>query len=128
MQNLKDSPEGEGFRPIVVTINPADSRHVDQITRLLQNTTLEIWLLVRLRDREKWQNVIDANFENECGRIVVTDIETFLCHNVSERSGFDVDAKHEMLRALFDIYNDRWLPSAGASGLRITSGDPDMPD
>jgi hypothetical protein len=114
-----------GNAAIEVTINAADSRHIDQVQRLLGNTTLEIWLIVRLSDRERWQNVVDATFGHLIGRIVVTDIETFLCHNVSERSAFEADATREMFCTLIEIYNTRWLPNAGGNGLRIISGDPD---
>lgn len=114
-----------GKAAIEVTINAADQRHIENIKRILADTSLRVWLIVRLRDREKWQNAIDATFElvaNE--RIVVTDVETFLCHNVSERGRFEPIGEHEMLSELFEIYNSRWLPAAGSSGIKIVSGDP----
>ena len=109
-----------------MTVNPADSRHLLQIERILKDTTLQVWLLVRLADREKWQNVVDATFGEHAGRVAIADIETFVGQNVSEIGGFDVTKVSDTLADLFQIYNERWLPEAGASGLRIVSGDPDQ--
>ncbi|MCI0334163.1 MAG: DUF4928 family protein [Planctomycetes bacterium] len=114
-----------GRAAIEVTVNPADQRHIEEITRILRDTTLRIWLIVRLRDREKWQVAVDATFDSiENERIVVTDVETFLCQNVSERGSFEPTGEHETLTAIISIYNERWLPTAGGGGLRIISGDP----
>lgn len=115
-----------GNAAIEVTVNPADSRHLLQIERILKDTTLQVWLLVRLADREKWQNVVDATFGEHAGRVAIADIETFVGQNVSEIGGFDVTKVSDTLADLFQIYNERWLPEAGASGLRIVSGDPDQ--
>ena len=116
-----------GSAAIEVTVNPADSRHLSQIERILNDTTLQVWLLVRLRDREKWQNVVDATFgERLAGRVAITDIETFVAQNISEIGRFDNAKVGEALGELFRVYNERWLPEAGAGGLRIVSGDPDL--
>jgi hypothetical protein len=116
-----------GSAAIEVTVNPADSRHLSQIERILKDTTLEVWLLVRLKDREKWQNVVDATFgEPLAGRVAIADIETFVGQNISEMGGFDVAKVAGALAELFQVYNERWLPEAGTSGLRIISGDPDQ--
>jgi len=94
--------------------------------RILKDTTRQVWLLVRLRDREKWQNVVDASFSEPLAeRVITADIETFVGQNVSEIAGFDAGKVATALGTLFTIYNERWLPAAGTSGLRIVSGDPD---
>ena len=115
-----------GSAAIEVTVNPADSRHLSQIARILKDTTLQVWLLVRLTDREKWQNVVDATFGEQAGRVAIADIETFVGQNISEIGGFDETKVADALADLFKVYNERWLPEAGTSGLRIVSGDPDQ--
>jgi len=115
-----------GSAAIEVTVNPADSRHLSQIQRILKDTTWQVWLLVRLRDREKWQNVVDASLDEQlAGRVVITDIETFVGQNISEIGAFDETRVVGTLSKLFELYNERWLPEAGTSGLRIVSGNPD---
>lgn len=115
-----------GSAAIEVTVNPADSRHLSQIAQILNDTTLQVWLLVRLADREKWQNVVDATFGERAGRVAIADVETFVGQNISEIGGFDEAKVAEMLGELFKVYNERRLPEAGTSGLRIVSGDPDQ--
>ena len=56
-------------------------------------------------------------------RIVVTDIETFLGQNVSERGGFDNPVEFRELEALLKVYHDVWLPKVGTSGIRIVNPD-----
>jgi hypothetical protein len=115
-----------GDAAIEVTVNPADRRHLSQIEHILANTTLDVWFLVRLKDREKWQNVLDATFpEPLAGRVAINDIEAFVGQNISELGGFDTARVVRTLAELFRVYNERWLPEVGASGLRIVSGDPD---
>ena len=115
-----------GNAAIEVTVNSADSRHLSQIRTIFKDTTLHVWFLVRLKDREKWQNVLDATFgEQLAGRVAIVDIETFVGQNISEIGGFVAAKVVDTLGELFRVYNDRWLPEVGASGLRIISGDPD---
>jgi hypothetical protein len=115
-----------GTTAIEVTVNPADGRHLSQIQRILKDMTLHVWLLVRLKDREKWQNVVDVTLaETLAGRVAITDIETFVGQNISEIGGFDVAKVAAELAKLFRVYNEHWLPEAGASGLRIVAVDPE---
>jgi hypothetical protein len=114
-----------GGAAIEVTVNSVDQRHLAQTEAILNDTTRDVWLLVRLSDREKWQNVVDATFGERSGRVAVVDIETFVGQNIAEIGGFDVAKVMESLGQLFQVYNERWLPAAGASGLRIVSGDPE---
>lgn len=114
-----------GKTAIEVTINAADKRHLDQIAGVLNESTLDFWLFVRIADREKWQNAIDASFDEKGrSRILVEDVETFLCLNAAEKGRLEPVATRAALAALFEVYNQRWLPTAGGSGLRIESGDP----
>ncbi len=110
-----------GNAAIEVTVSPPDPRHLTQIDEILKNTKLDIWLLVRNKDREKWQNAVDATVSKQLrGRVAVHDIETFVGQNISEIGKF-APATAKTFSELLRVYNDRWLPQAGASGLRIVS-------
>ncbi|MEN6458047.1 MAG: DUF4928 family protein [Thermoguttaceae bacterium] len=113
-----------GNTAIEVTVNPPDSRHLQQIVDILTNTLLDIWLLVRKADREKWENAVEATVDKQIrGRVAVTDIETFVGQNVSEIAKFAPIARAKTFTELFRLYNDRWLPQSGSSGLRIVAAD-----
>ena len=105
----------------VTTVERADKSHLDQVTRILENTGLHVWLLTRMRDREKWQNAVDALFEAQAARIVVADIETFVGQNVSEIGVFRTEEVSATLARLFEQYTTHWLPPVGAGGLRIVN-------
>lgn len=104
----------------VTTVERADKSHLDQIGEILHNTGLDVWLLTRKRDREKWQNAIEALFGEQAKRVAVADIETFVGQNTAEIGKFDPNATRATLAAMFERYANRWLPEAGAGGLRIT--------
>ncbi len=111
---------------IEVTVSPPDPRHLGQVDEILKDTGSDVWLLVRRSDREKWQNAVDATVAEQLrGRVVVTDIETFVGQNVSEIGEFAPPKIAVTLVELFKVYNERWLPEAGGSGLRIISVDPE---
>lgn len=103
----------------VTTVTSPDRAHLNKIEEILTNTGLELWLLTRKRDREKWQNAIDAMFGEQTSRVVVTDIETFVGQNTAEIGRFVAEETRATLAALFARYTERWLPAAGAGGLRI---------
>ncbi|MCX7424092.1 MAG: DUF4928 family protein [Planctomycetia bacterium] len=103
----------------VTTVTSADSAHLNKIGEILSNTGLELWLLTRKRDREKWQKAVDAKYGDQASRVVVTDIETFVGQNTSEIGHFEAEETRATLAALFARYTNRWLPMAGAGGLRI---------
>jgi hypothetical protein len=112
-----------GNAAIEVTVNPADKRHVEQIKGVLKDTEWQVWLLVRLRDREKWQTVIDVAFGASAGLVVVADIETFVGQNIAEIGGFQHTKVVDTLVKLLCIYNDKWLPREGSNGIRIAVPD-----
>lgn len=115
-----------GNAAIEVTVNSVDSRHIEQVGRVLSNTSLDFWLFVRTRDRANWQKRIDASLsELSERRVVVTDIEGYLCANVTERGNFMSANVETAFAKLFEIYNERWLPRAGGGGIRIVSGNPE---
>jgi hypothetical protein len=128
--NTPNRDEPSDFRvgdaAIETTVNPVDARHLTQITQILKNTTMDVWLLVRLQDCGNWQHAVDEQFPQELGgRVFVSAIEKFVGQNVSEIGRFDKTKVAETLAELFRIYNERWLPETARSGLRIVSGDPD---
>jgi hypothetical protein len=103
-----------------VTVLPrSDDAHLSQLRRILENTNIEVWLLVRRTDRERWQQAITMAFADMAGRVVVTDIETFVGQNITEIGRCDIAEVRDTLRRLFDRYCRHWLPRAGSSGLRI---------
>ena len=103
----------------VTTVENPDRAHLNKIGEILANTGLELWLLTRKRDRERWQNAIDALYGDQGSRVVVTDIETFVGQNTSEIGRFVPEETRATLAELFARYANRWLPAAGAGGLRI---------
>lgn len=103
----------------VTTVERPDKSHLDQVAEILNNTGLHVWLLTRLKDREKWQIVVQSLFESQAGRIAVTDIETFVGQNVAEIGIFGIAACKNTLAKLFSRYEEAWLPKFGAGGLRI---------
>jgi hypothetical protein len=105
----------------VTTVGSADKSHLDQVKDILKNTGLQVWLLTRLPDREKWRNVIDAVFGDQAARIVVADIETFVGQNVAEIGKFETEEVKAALARLFARYEEAWLPNFGAGGLRIVN-------
>lgn len=105
----------------VTTVERPDKAHLEQLAEILSNTGLQVWFLTRLRDRERWQTAIDAMFGEQASRIVVADVETFVGQNVTEIGGFQTQDVHNELARLFEQYSRRWLPSAGAGGLRIVN-------
>ncbi len=115
-----------GTTAIEVTVGTPDDRHIEQIRGILADTRLEVWLLVRQRDRDNWQKKLDSVFGRSAPiRITVNEIEMFLGQNVTEIGKFDQGAVVATLKRLFSRYNEGWLPAAGSSGIRIDSRDPE---
>jgi hypothetical protein len=98
-----------------------DKMHLNQIGRILNDTDLQVWVLPRLRDRERWRSGIEVLFQDRADRIVVTGVELFLGQNVSELGKFRNEDVRGILNKLFERYESVWLPRAGSSGLRIMS-------
>ncbi len=105
----------------VTTMERPDKSHLDQVSDILADTGLQVWLLTRMRDREKWQNGVDVIFGSAAARIVVADIETFVGQNVSEIGKFNSEEVKRTLARLFARYEEAWLPKFGGGGLRIVN-------
>jgi hypothetical protein len=116
--NLADFRIGNTAIEVTVLKNP-DKSHLDQIGEILADTGLQVWLLTRMLDRERWQNAIDLTFARNAGRVVVAGIEIFLGQNISELGEFKIADVRAVLSKLFARYADVWLPTAGSRGLRI---------
>jgi len=115
-----------GNAAIEVTVSPPDDRHLNQTNGILQDTGLDVWLLVRRRDRERWQATIKKKVSaDRRGRVAVLCVEAFVGQNVSELGGFSSAGVLEQLARLIEIYNETWLPSAGSGGIRIATADED---
>jgi hypothetical protein len=113
-----------GAAAIEVTVSPPDRRHVGQVRRILGDTSLDVWLLVRLKDCQRWRKLVAEAIEQPLlGRVAVTAIETFVGQNISEIGQFDPPDVIKALKDLFVIYNERWLPNAGSGGLRIVPAE-----
>ncbi|MCX5670788.1 MAG: DUF4928 family protein [Planctomycetota bacterium] len=103
----------------VTTVEHVDTAHLDQIGGILRNTGLQVWLLTRKRDREKWEKAMEASFREHLNRVAVADIETFVGQNISEIGSFEPQDTRVALAKLFGRYTEHWLPPVGAGGLRI---------
>jgi hypothetical protein len=112
-----------------VTVSSGDDPHLNQVREILNDTRLEVWLLVRRTDRDKWQKRVNKGIgEHLLGRVAVTDVESFVGQNVAELGLFESLSTSSRLDDLFRRYNEHWLPAAGSEGLRIVSRDPDEDD
>lgn len=115
-----------GTSAIEVTLKTPDDSHIKQVREIIENTSRRVWLLVALSSRERWQKTIDKEFGSRAGRVIVNDIETFVGQNISEIGRFDEESEERELLRLFRIYNERWLPTEGAAGLKIVVADSNM--
>jgi len=114
-----------GTTALEVTVNAVDDRHLKQIQGILRDTSLDVWLLVRRRDRQSWQKKIEEAFPDNVQSIAVFDLESFLGQNTSEIGGFDRHKVREVLSELFDVYHNTWLPAEGTKGILISTLEPD---
>jgi hypothetical protein len=53
--------------------------------------------------------------------VVVTSVEAFVGQNITELGEFSAKGKADRLRALFDLYNERWVARVGTPGIRIVA-------
>jgi hypothetical protein len=108
---------------IEVTVSKPEKQQIERITHMLGERSMRVWLIVTLAERENWQCAIEETFAlRDRDRVVVTDVEMFLCHAISVRGGFEPTAEYCVLKDIIKIYNER-LPPREASGLRIVSID-----
>jgi len=104
---------------IEVAVGLPDDKHLQQIAEILENSDTEVWLLTRAERVETWQRELKKEEGVETRRVVVTSVEAFVGHNVTELGEFSAKGKADRLRALFDLYNTRWIAKVGTPGIRI---------
>jgi len=104
---------------IEVAVGLPDDKHLLQIGEILEKSDGEVWLLTRSDRVGTWQTEIRASENIKSNRVVVTSVEAFIGQNISELAEFSTKGKADQLRALFDIYNTKWMPRVGTPGIRI---------
>jgi hypothetical protein len=104
---------------IEVAVGLPDDKHFQQIAEILEKSDAEVWLLTRAERVETWQRELKKEEGMETKRVVVTSVESFVGQNVTELGEFSAKGKADRLKALFDLYNDRWVAKVGTPGIRI---------
>ena len=104
---------------IEVALGLPDDKHLQQIAEILEDSDAEVWLLTRAERVQTWQREIEKEEGVEPKRVVVTSVEAFVGQNVTELGEFSAKGKADRLRALFDLYNERWVARVGTPGMRI---------
>jgi hypothetical protein len=106
---------------IEVAVGLPDDKHLQQIAEILEKPDAEVWLLTRADRVSTWQSEIKAEESIRTNRVVVTSVETFVGQNITELGEFSAKGKADRLRALFDLYNGRWIEKVGTPGIRIVA-------
>jgi hypothetical protein len=104
---------------IEVAVGLPDDKHLQQIAEIQEKSDAEVWLLTRADRVETWQKEIKKDKGVNTRRVVVTSIEAFIGQNITELGEFSAKGKIERLKALFDLYNTRWVAKVGTPGIRI---------
>jgi len=104
---------------IEVAVGLPDDKHLQQIVEVHEKSDAEVWLLTRIDRVETWQRELEKEEGIEIRRVVVTSVEAFVGQNISELAEFSTKGKADQLRALFELYNTRWVAKVGAPGIRI---------
>jgi len=106
---------------IEVAVGLPDDKHFQQIAEILEKSDAEVWLLTRAERVETWQRELKKEEAVDTKRVVVTSVEAFVGQNVTELGEFSAKGKADRLRALFDLYNERWVARVGTPGIRIVA-------
>jgi hypothetical protein len=104
---------------IEVAVGLPDDKHLRQIAEIQDKSDAEVWLLTRADRVETWQRELANTEDVEIKRVVVTSVESFVGQNITELGQFSATGKAEQLKALFDLYNTRWVAKVGTPGIRI---------
>jgi len=106
---------------IEVAVGLPDEKHLSQVAEALENSDLEVWLLTRSDRMETWKKELDGVDGLDVRRVVVASVEAFVGQNITELGGFSDRGKVAQLKALFDLYNTRWIDKVGTPGIRIVA-------
>lgn len=104
---------------IEVAVGLPDDKHLQQIAEIQKKSDAEVWLLSRADRVEIWQRELKKEEGVETKRVVVTSVEAFVGQNITELGEFSAKGKIDRLKALFDLYNTRWVAKVGTPGIRI---------
>jgi hypothetical protein len=104
---------------IEVAAGLPDEKHLQQIAEIQEKSDAEVWLLTREDRVETWQRVLENAADVDIERVVVTSVEAFVGQNITELGEFASKGKLDQLRALFALYNTRWVAKVGTPGIRI---------
>ncbi|MCL4207921.1 MAG: DUF4928 family protein [Pirellulaceae bacterium] len=104
---------------IEVAVGLPDEKHIGQVAEALEDADLEVWLLTRADRVGTWKNELHSAEGIEFRRVVVTSVEAFVGQNITELGVFSIKGKIAQLKALFDVYNTRWVAQVGTPGIRI---------
>ena len=108
-----------GNAVIEVAVGLPDDKHLDQIAEILERSDAEVWLLTRSSRVATWRGELTRLEGVDIKRVVVTSVEAFVGQNITELGGFSIKGKVDRLRALFDLYNTRWVAKVGTPGIKI---------
>jgi hypothetical protein len=104
---------------IEVAVGLPDDKHLQQIADIQEKSDAEVWLLTRADRVETWHRELKRVEGLEPRRVVVTSVEAFVGQNITELGDFSAKGKADRLRALFELYNTRWVAKVGTPGIRI---------
>ena len=104
---------------IEIAMGLPDPKHLQQIAEIQEKSDAEVWLLTRADRVETWQRELKNEESVEIKRVVVTSVEAFIGQNITELGEFSAKGKVDRLKALFDLYNTRWVVKVGTPGIRI---------
>lgn len=104
---------------IEVAVGLPDDKHLQQVEMIAGRSELEVWLLTRLDRVEIWRGEVAKFIGADCKRVVVASVESFVGQNITEMGTFSSKGKVATMRQLFSIYNERWIKTLGAAGIRI---------
>jgi hypothetical protein len=110
-----------GNAVIRVALGLPDDKHLLQIAEIQDKSDAEVWLLTRADRVETWQRELSNTETVEIERVIVASVEKFVGQNITELGQFSARGKAEQLRALFDLYNTRWVAKVGTRGIRIVA-------
>jgi hypothetical protein len=104
---------------IKVDVGLAEEKHLRQIAEIQEKSKAEVWVLTRADRVETWQRELKKEKGVDTRRVVVTSVEAFVGQNITELAEFSAKNKVDRLRALFDLYNSRWVAKVGTPGIAI---------
>lgn len=110
-----------GNAVIKIALDLPDDKHLQQIAEIQNKSNTEVWLLARADRVETWRRELRNTEDVEIERVVIVSIEKFVGQTITELGQFSARGKAKQLKALFDLYNTRWVEKVGTPGIRIVA-------